>query len=54
MSILDPRAISKSYSGKVGQALHKFPKVDSAQEIESFMRGVKDEEYYGEKKENRK
>ena len=54
VSILDPRAISKSYSGKIGQALHKFPKVDSAQEIESFMRGVKDEEYYGEKKENRK
>lgn len=54
VSILDPRAISKSYSVKIGQALHKFPKVDSAQEIESFMRGVKDEEYYGEKKENRK
>lgn len=34
--------------------LIKFPKVDSAQEIECFMRGVKDEEYYGEKKENRK
>lgn len=54
VSILDPRAISKSYSVKIGQALHKFPKVDSAQEIECFMRGVKDEEYYGEKKENRK
>ena len=54
VSILDPRAISKSYSGKIGQALHKFPKVDSVQEIECFMKGVKDEEYYGEKKENRK
>ena len=54
VSILDPRAISKTYSGKIGQALHKFPKVDSVQEIECFMRGVKNEEYYGEKKENRK
>lgn len=52
VSILDPRATSKSYSGKVGQALHKFPKVDSTEEIESFMRSVKGESYYAEKKEN--
>ena len=54
VSILDPRAISKSYSVKIRQALHKFPKVDTTQDIECFMRGVKDEEYYGEMKENRK
>ena len=52
VSILDPRATSKSYSGKVGQALHKFPKVDSTEEIEGFMRSVKSESYYAEKKEN--
>lgn len=52
VSILDPRATSKSYSGKVGQALHKFPKVDSTEGIESFMRSVKSESYYAEKKEN--
>ena len=48
VSILDPRATSKSYSGKVGQALHKFPKVDSTEEIESFMRSVKSKSYYAE------
>lgn len=54
VSILDPRATSKSYSVKVGQALHKYPKVDSPEEIESFMRSVKSEKYYAEKKENDK
>ena len=53
VSILDPRATSKSYSGKVGQALHKFPKVDSTEEIERFMRSVKSEKYYAENKENK-
>lgn len=54
VSILDPRATSKSYSVKVGQALHKYPKVDSPEEIESFMRSVKSEKYYAEKKKNDK
>lgn len=54
VSILDPRATSKSYAVKVGQALHKYPKVDSPEEIESFMRSVKSEKYYAEKKENDK
>lgn len=34
ISILDPRATSKSYSVKVGQALHKYPKVRSTEEID--------------------
>ena len=52
VSILDPRATSKSYSGKVGQALHKFPKVNSTEEIECFMRSVKSDSYYAEKENN--
>lgn len=52
VSILDPRATSKSYSGKIEHALHKFPKVDSPEEIECFMKSVKNERYYAEKKEN--
>ena len=52
VSILDPRATSKSYAVKVGQALHKYPKVESTEEISSFMRSVKNESYYVEKKEN--
>ena len=48
VSILDPRATSKSYAVKVGQALHKYPKVESAEEIESFMRSVKSKRYYAE------
>ena len=53
VSILDPRATSKSYSGKVGQALHKFPKVNSTEDIERFMRSVKSKKYYAENKENK-
>lgn len=53
VSILDPRATSKSYSGKVGQALHKFPKVNSTEELECFMRSVKKESYYAEKENNK-
>ena len=52
VSILDPRAVSKSYASKIDHALHKYPKVDSTEEIESFMRSVKHESYYAEKKEN--
>lgn len=52
VSILDPRATSKSYSVKVGQALHKYPEVDSTEEIEYFIRSVKSDSYYAEKKEN--
>ena len=51
VSILDPRAVSKSYASKIDHALHKYPKVDSTEEIESFMRSVKHESYYAEKKE---
>ena len=52
VSILDPRAESKTYAARIGQALHKYPRVDSVEEIERFMRSVKSESYYAEKKEN--
>lgn len=54
VTILDPRASSKSYAGKVGHALHKYPEVESTEEIECFMRSVKNDSYYAEKKENNK
>lgn len=54
VSILDPRANSKSYSVKVGQALHKYPEVETTEEIECFIRSVKNDSYYAEKKENNK
>lgn len=52
VSILDPRAISKSYFVKVSQALHKYPQLDTVDEIDTFMRSIKDEKYYTEKQEN--
>lgn len=46
VSILDPRANSKAYSVKVGNALSKYPKVRNVKEIETFIREVKDEAYF--------
>lgn len=46
VSILDPRATSKSYAAKVSQALRKYPQVDTVDEIDTFMRSVKNNEYY--------
>lgn len=51
VSILDPRAASKSYAAKINHALHKYPRVNSTEEIDRFMRSVKHESYYAEKKE---
>lgn len=51
VSILDPRAASKSYAAKINHALHKYPRVYSTEEIDRFMRSVKHENYYVEKKE---
>lgn len=51
VSILDPRVVSKSYASKIDHALHKYPRVYSTEEIECFMRSVKHESYYAEKKE---
>ena len=52
VSILDPRATSKSYAGKIGQALHKYPRVDTTQEVAQFMRSVKNDNYYAKKENN--
>lgn len=46
VSILDPRATTKAYSAKIGQALRKYPTVDTIEEICSFMKGVKSKEYF--------
>lgn len=46
VSILDPRATSKSYAAKVSQALRKYPQLDTVNEIDTFMRSVKNNEYY--------
>lgn len=46
VSILDPRATSKAYSAKIGQALHKYPSVDTPEEIHSFMKSVKSGNYF--------
>lgn len=46
VSILDPRATSKSYAAKVSQALRKYPQIDTVNEIDTFMRSVKNNEYY--------
>lgn len=50
VSILDPRATSKAYGAKVGQALRKYPTVESTEEIRSFMKSVKSEDYFAETK----
>lgn len=46
VSILDPRATSKSYAAKVSQALRKYPQIDTVNEIDTFMRSVKNNGYY--------
>lgn len=46
VSILDPRATSKSYAAKVSQALRKYPQIDTVNEIDTFMRSIKNNEYY--------
>lgn len=46
VSILDPRATSKAYSAKIGQALHKYPSVATPEEIHSFMKSVKSGNYF--------
>lgn len=40
------------YDSRYGNhALHKYPRVNSTEEIDRFMRSVKHESYYAEKKE---
>ena len=46
VSILDPRANGMSYAVRVDQALSKFPRVDSVEEIRTFIHSVKDERYF--------
>lgn len=52
VSILDPRATSKAYSAKIGHALHKYPSVETTDEIRSFMEGVKSKNYFAANKES--
>ena len=46
ISILDPRAMTMSYSKKLMQALCKFPRVYTVREIGEFIRSVKTDEYF--------
>lgn len=54
VSILDSRATLKAYSAKIGQALHKYPLVDTTDEIRNFMENVKSEEYFADAGNNKK
>ena len=52
ISILDPRADYRTYGQKVAKALHHYPRVDSVNEVRSFMESVKSEDYFNNAKEN--
>ena len=46
LSILDSRATMGSYAGKVQHTLCKYPVIESIEEVESFIRSVKDKTYF--------
>lgn len=46
ISILDSRVTQSRYSQKVLEALKKYPRVNSIQEVEGFMRRIKPESYF--------
>ena len=46
VTILDPRADYRTYGKKVAQALHYYPRVNSVEEISSFIKSVKSEDYF--------
>lgn len=52
VSILDPRVNTPAYREKIETAMIKFPKVESINEINAFMKSVKNPEYFEEKKQN--
>ena len=46
ISILDSRAAEGRYVPMVKTALHKYPTVDSVDEVKAFMESVKGADYY--------
>ena len=46
VTILDPRADYRTYGKKIAQALHYYPRVNSVEEISSFIKSVKSEDYF--------
>ena len=49
--VTDQIVMTIGYAAKINHALHKYPRVNSTEEIDRFMRSVKHESYYAEKKE---
>ena len=47
ISILDSRCNGTGYSASIDHALKKYPRVNSIQEAQEFMRSIKDEAYFG-------
>ena len=46
ISILDPRARSLSYTGKVFKAMEKYPVIRTIEEVSEFIKSVKSDEYF--------
>lgn len=46
LSVLDARANTGSYAGRIEQALCKYPRVETLEEVAEFMRQVKPAEYF--------
>ena len=46
ISVLDPRAETKVYSDKVMAALEKYPRVETLEEVRTFFKEVKSEDYF--------
>lgn len=46
ISILDPRARSYLYTGKVFKAMAKYPVIRTIEEVSGFMKSVKSDEYF--------
>lgn len=46
LSILDCRATKGNYADKVQNALRKYPVVDTIEDVEAFMKSIKDERYF--------
>ena len=46
ISILDSRTLNSSYSKKLENVLSKYPRIYSMEEIESFFKSVKSEDYF--------
>ena len=46
ISILDARAEKGIYAKKIRQVLHKYPEVQTIEEVQAFFKAVKPKEYF--------